>query len=223
LDVQKTLDDIFDRLKRSEISRRDYFDQINSIAASLPPHALAKFRHRRDERSLGRFALGLYDNTVRERLLFEACWPHFGGAGEAFEDLGLDNEGRLVVDGGWRNRLLDFKVTGPSGSYPVEVKYAPSQAFLTFKVADLVNYLDTKDARLLVVATPSYMVGGNGDPDVEVEMSLPRGTWFMLLDRHGIDRILRYGEYGTHKGFGGKPTVRIYNRQYPKIQNPTLV
>jgi hypothetical protein len=215
LEQQRLLDRAYAALASGEISRQSYFRQINALADD--PEIAGRFRYRKDQRSLGHFALTLYDNTLRERFLLDAAWPYISREGDRAVDLGVNNDGRLVLRPDGKNRNLDFLVRNEAlGDYPLEVKYCPTQRFLTYKIDDLSNYLDTPDARVLTVAVANGMVGSNGNPDRDVAFALPPYSFFTLMDHEAIRRLIQTGESGNHAGFGGKPTVRIYQRQFHK-------
>lgn len=200
-----------------EITRTSYFTQINALSAAHPEIA-NKFRYRKDQRSLGHFALMLYDNTLRERFLLDQAWPQIARPGDTIENLGVQNDGRLVLNPRGKNLNLDFQVVNYEvGGYPLEVKYCPTQKMATYKVSDLTNYLSTPCSKVLTVFTTGQMVGSNGNPDREAAFELPRYSFFTLMDHDAIGRLLAVGENGTHVGFGGKPTVRVYARQFSSV------
>lgn len=200
-----------------EITRSSYFTQINALAA-VHTEIANKFRYRKDQRSLGHFALQLYDNTLRERFLLDQAWPQIAREGDSIENLGVQNDGRLVLNPQGKNLNLDFKVVNASlGDYPLEVKYCPTQKMMTYKVDDLANYLSTPCSKVLTVATTGQMVGSNGNPDRDVVFRLPPYSFFTLMDHDAIGRLLAIGENGNHVGFGGKPTIRIYERKFSQV------
>lgn len=204
-------------LASGEITRRSYFKQVNALASEHDEIA-RRFAYRRDRRSLGHFALMLYDSTVRERFLLESCWPQIGRDGDSYSDLGINNDGRLVLKTPGRRPNLDFLVENETlGGYPLEVKFCPTQRFLTYKLFDLQNYLRTPDARVLTVASPDRMSGPNGDPDVDTAFVLPRHSYFLLMDHDSLSRLIEIGEHGNHDGHGGKDTVRILQRQFSQV------
>lgn len=197
MDYQLELDLLFDLVKIGEITEIEYGRRIDELASEFPSEVLNKLRWRKDGRSLGEFASTILKQTRHERKLMALCFKYFADMGDNYIDCGVDNDGKLVIDVGTKGQSPDFEVCRWDGtSYFVEIKPAPHDKFFTYKVDNLSSYIDAVDVSLLTVV-------GSGS--------------FMLLDRDGMSNILKYGEYDRHNGFGGKPTVRIYNKMFDQI------
>lgn len=153
---------------------------------------------RRDGRSLGEFALEIYDATLRERHLM----GEFADIIRAFQfrvlDQGIDNDGRLVIASGG-TREADYRLQFPGGRRAtLEIKRAPTSKFATYRVVDLQNYIEQGDTLVLTV------------------FGKAERSW-SLMTAAMMGKALRLGEHGHHPGFGGKPTVRIHSSQYEPV------
>lgn len=170
----------------------------------LPP-SLAR---RRDGRTPGQFALHVRDTTARERFLVREWARLVASRDLTIADLGVGNDGRLLLDPA-NTGSPDYRVSSPRGTWALEVKFGPTRRFVTYKVADLFNYID-RDALLLTVLGPARMVGPNGDPHRDDPLAIPPGLGWSLMGPEAMRRFLEAAEHGTHKGFGGKPTARLH-------------
>lgn len=204
-DYQGLLDEAFFRFERGDLDRREYVVMVDDILSGIPQPLLDR---RRDTRSPGEFALAIYDTTVRERHLIN-LW-----AGDRpVADHGLANDGRLILNTRGKNGRPDFTVDG----LHVEVKFDPTRSFVTYKVADLENYVRRGDVVVLTFIGDATMIGGNGDPDHDGSIELSDDLLWFSMDANQCQKLLEEGERGHHKGFGGKPTVRVYKREFSRF------
>lgn len=186
--------------------------KIDSLYEGLSLPQMRSLDYRRGGRSLGHFALMVYDNTVRETFLVRK-WAQAKNL--LVIDNGLANDGRLIIDTKGQGGKPDFIVQDRNGnSWRLEIKFAPSDKYLTYKVADLENYAKQENLIILTIIAGKGMMGSNGDPHKNIPLRLsPSLRWF-TLGPENCRNLLRNGEIGNHNGFGGKPTVRVYPTEF---------
>jgi hypothetical protein len=218
MSIQQKADKAYDDLAHGRISRWDYVHVINDLYYEIPLHLKQSINNRRDYRSLGEFALVIFDNTRRETFLIKEWLKLVEPWGLTPSDRGIANDGRLVIDTRGQSGRVDYILRGKSGrTYNLELKFAPSSRFLTYKVADLQNYLGQGDVLMLTIVGHSSMVGPNGDPASDLPLVLPRGLSWLLMGDQQMRCLLDNGEQGPHRGFGGKPTVRMYDSNFEEF------
>ena len=233
---------LYQAYKSKFISRREYHDLFNEMEKSLHKFLsdgdLSNIMRRMDWRTLGEFALTIYDSTARESLLTKAwaagCLERGLGV-ISLKDNGMDNEGKIAFKRQYVSHKADFLVTIensklaiPDGTHAVDIKYCPSSYFLTYKVADLESYIKDK-AYILTFLDENKMLGANGNPDANDDISIEDieiGQWGILTPdamKKMLERLPqeRYGQ----KYNGNKPSVRLHRdkepmfNQYFDIQN----
>ena len=216
--TQHKFDEVFARLKHHQIGRPEFVDCINQLHAQIrDPQIRANLDRRRDHRSLGEFALMIYDNTRREHFLIER-WVQTFAPHYRILHQGLDQSGRLVLQPPPGRSQPDYRLHGQGETLSLELKFAPSLKYLTWKVADLTAYCDYPDDLLiLTLITPRLMVGSNGNQTCHWEFRLPPEIHWLTLNQDQCQQLLRRGERGHHSGFGGKATIRIYPDQFVKF------
>lgn len=193
------------------IDRSAYIEAIDALYPQIPKNLRADVDRRRDRRTLGEFALHIYDSTAREAFLVREWAALLYGLGLRLVDNGVGNSGRLVLDTAGRGGEPDFVLRFPERSYRLEVKFGPTPRFVTYKVDDLVNYTQRDDTVVLTI------LGDGRDPTVATQSAVPAGLYWFLMDRARIRRLLSRGEIGTHKGFGGKETVRLEASRFEDV------
>ena len=173
-------------------------------------------RKRADKRSLGRFALAVHDNSLREAFLINKFAIN-RGRGISILDYGICNDGQLVLDtsNGWGR--ADFFVKGEGFSCKLEMKYNPVDYKFTYKIGDLNNYA-SMDAKVLTVVGPYSMMGPNGNPlIIPRPLQIPFGLKWTIFDRNMIHEMLdelpvrQYEEIGNKYGIQlRKPHIKKY-------------
>ena len=109
MDWQGKCDEEFDKMVSGKSSRCDYVAALDKFYGEMNEAVQKKLRKRMDfskknaGRSLGTFALSIYDGTFREQL-FINIWltylrDNFNYTKLDFLNAGVDNSGRLIIDG----------------------------------------------------------------------------------------------------------------------------
>lgn len=209
-----------------EITRMEFHDLYDMMEKNLhhflKDKELANVLKRMDNRTLGEFALKIYDNTLRERILAEAWLNAVKDRGLVktmkLKDHGMDNRGTIVFSLDKINHQSDFiavttgsKIAIPDGEHPLEMKYCPTDYRLHFKAQDLTAYAKSKSYALIIMGKRS-MVGSNGDPTQEYQMDvsdLNLCSWGILTPeciRVMLETlpVCRYDGY-----MGNKPCIRV--------------
>lgn len=234
----------FNALRTREIGRKDYYDLFDQLWPKvkengvLQYHELSSIRNRVDrksERGLGGFALGIYDNTIRERILIEGWRDRLIAAGKVegieISDHGMANDGMIHFSKADINAKADFKiaVTGskladiPNGEMLVEVKFCPSQKYLHFKHGDFSAYA-ADGTNVLIFIGNDRMIGANGNPNWDIDITdLNLEEWGLITTASVKDILMNesFKERRNARGdlmMGGKDCVRL-NRDntFPRI------
>lgn len=217
-----------------EITRLEYHDLFNKMEKNLhhscTDRELQNVMKRMDWRTLGEFALTIYDNTKREKLLAET-WVDMCQAQGLFEsavlqDNGMANNGRIMFALKSINHEPDFKITIidsdfeiPTGLNKLEVKYCPSDKFLTYKEADLKSYI-SKNSYVLTVMGENKMLGANGNPNADdkfVVDDLNISTWIIMTPDMMRDMLNEIPVRSFQGYMGNKPSIRLYRDDQPKF------
>lgn len=235
----------FNALRTKEITRSDYFDLFDLVYPKvteknvLEGHERSSIQNRVDrnrdsQRTLGQFALGIYDNTLRERILIEAWRDRLKQCGQVedidIQDHGMSNDGMIHFSKAEVNPKADFKIktTGsklkdvPNGEMLVEVKFCPSQKYLHFKESDFRCYAEAGASVLIFIGNDMY--GGNGNPKWDMEVADLRLEEWGFIAHDAVQDMLKKEEFITRYNargqvmMGGKPCVRLNrNQQFPRI------
>ena len=186
-----------------------------------------------DWRTLGEFALTIYDNTKREKILtdswLEMC-QQSGLLGEVtLKDNGMSNNGLIIFALKWVTHEPDFEATVkdssipelPNGIHKLEIKYCPTNRFLTYKAKDLESYCRQK-AYVLTVMGENRMVGANGNPDIEDEFDVKNlniSDWTILTPKI-MSKMLEVLPIKSYEGYmGNKPSIRVYRDESPNFSD----
>lgn len=222
-DLQARADRDFARFVAGRLTRAGYVGAIDALWPEVlaladeddPPRLLRSLRRRMDGRSLGQFALSIFDHTIRERFLVRE-WAAMTGRCKVIGDDGISNDGRLIIDARGRRDIADYRMHGRFGPFLLEMKAAPHDRFFTYKVDDLDRY-EKHGGIIVLTLVGTQKLGSGGDPDIEPCLDLPDGLRWFVMDASRIGLFRESGEAGHHKGFGGKPTVRLYRRRFKGI------
>ncbi len=210
----------------NEITRLEFHNLYNELEKQLHnflnDKELSNILKRMDNRTLGEFALKIYDNTLRERILadawVEACKSRDLVKTMKLKDNGMDNRGTILFSMDRLSHKSDFMATTegsklpiPDGQHPLEMKYCPTDTRLHFKVQDLKSYCDTGSYALIIMGKKS-MIGSNGNPMQEFQMNVSElnlCSWGILTPtkiKEMLDTLpaCRYDGY-----MGNKPCIRV--------------
>lgn len=249
-DIKSTADaDTFSRrcfnaLRTKEITRSDYYDLFDKLDEKVREYGVLAENDRRSivnrvdktsGRKLGQFALGIYDNTLRERILIEAWRDRLKQCGQVedidIQDYGMSNDGMIHFSKADINPKADFKIntTGsklkdvPNGEMLVEVKFCPSQKYLHFKKCDFDCYAEA-GVNVLIFIGNDQMYGGNGNPKWDMEVADLRLEEWGLIAPDAVKDMLHKETFMPRSNargqpmMGGKPCVRLNrNQQFPRI------
>lgn len=212
--MQCKIDELFKDFVEGKIDRVTYSESMCGIYEELTPSEKNKLRWRMDQRNLGKFALFLYDSTIRERFLVESWTNCFSDSHNiVLTNNGIDNSGRVVIDTKGANSKADYIVNIKGVEKKLEVKFGPTFKYLTYKISDLNNYIGQNNVVVLTIVGES-MIGNNGNPFKSLDLTIPKGLKWMLMDTEKCKEVLEKGEKGRHFGFGFKETVRVYSNQF---------
>jgi hypothetical protein len=243
-DADQFSNQCFNALRTKEINRKEYHDLFALGWPKLQEPSVLQFNElssirnrvdRKGDRGLAGFALGIYDNTIRERILIEAWRDRLVAAGKVsaieIADHGMANDGMIHFSKTDINAKADFKikVAGskmtdiPDGDMLVEVKFCPSQKYLHFKQGDFSAYA-SDGTNVLIFIGNDRMVGANGNPNWDIDITdLNLEEWGLITTASVKDVLLNevFKERRNARGdlmMGGKDCVRL-NRDstFPRI------
>lgn len=192
-------------LKSGEWTREKYVEQINYLWCGIHPEDRKSLQRRKDRRTLGEFALQVYDSSMREKFLITEWLKILGREDVRIEDYGIANDGRIIMDPDGEQGKPDYRIISDKGVFKFEVKFCPTAAKLTFKSGDLHSYID-HDATVLIIMANMAMIGPNGFAHVEKPLEVPAGTKWTLLFKETCKKMLlelpvvQYREIGYKRG-----------------------
>lgn len=218
---QRDFDSLYYEFTASQtpLTRVGYVKQINALWNAIDPKHRPSLQRRKDKRSLGEFALQVYDCTIREKFLLTEWLKSLGREGVKVEDYGVANDGRLILDENSDRGRPDYRLTSVKGTWKLEVKFCPVQYKLTFKVCDLKSYARA-DALVLLIMGETRMIGPNGDPNSSKPLAVPEGLRWCLFGRKTIRRMLKELPVKLHKEVGGKPSIQLRGGDIARLLNP---
>lgn len=220
---------IFDDLKAGNISRLEFCQSYDALFTQIPEKDRKNLERRMDKtngfkgRSLGKFALTIYDSTLREAQLIDAWVSMMLEKGEFtelyIENAGIDNSGLLLI--GVYSTKADFVIYSkggkilPDGQHQIEIKFCPTLKKVTYKVDNLVNYVNQNTYVLTIIS--DGQVGGNGNPahDGRIEFSADKFAWVIfspLLIQRMLDEIPHEHKFEL----GNKLCVQLLKKDFSK-------
>lgn len=230
---QSSIDEIFQFFisgKKSASDRLWFYQEMNTLFDNFCVESQTKLRRRMDwsknnkGRTLGEFALCIYDGTIRERFLIDLWGDAIKKAGNYsvmnISDAGSDNTGKVYILQ-QNSRGADYIVSCvgkgvlADGVHSIEMKFAPSNKKLTYKVADLKNYYNRSESILTIIGDNSG-IGPNGKTHLNTlkkeEINLKDFQWCFF----GPDTIEKLLMLPTKIEYtmGGKECVRIMNKEF---------
>jgi hypothetical protein len=226
-------DQIFNDLESGKITRQDFYNSYNNLYASMPDELRNKIKRRMDwgpgrkGRCMGQFALTIYDNTHREKLLIEA-WGEMMLTAKNFKSLvirntGADNTGRVLIEGSTDKPDYEIEYTthlvtpglGKKRKRSLEVKFTGQSHKLTYKVKDLENYIKSDSLVLTIIS--EGMIGPNGDPDSNLPLYIDdsRLRWF-ILNPAVITKLLKCLPVNNRYEMGNKPCIQLTKTDFDK-------
>lgn len=214
--MQAEADQLFLQLESHAIDRRQYVHQINELYDRIPLPQRGNVARRKDTRSLGIFALSIYDNTKREKFLINAWCDQIPNQAYQIIDNGINNDGRLIIDTSNCKSVSDYVLKNNFETRHVEVKFSPCQWKMTFKKADFNAYLK-EDASILLIMGNVGMMGPNGVPEGNTELVLPKGLKWTLITPHQISKIMEEVPVRNCWEVGGKPSYQLFAKDFHKF------
>ncbi len=219
---QEIADGIFSDFIAEKISRSNYIKKFDQFYYLLNDDEKEMVRGRKDRRSLGEFALDIYDNTIREQFLIQSWSDMMINRGEflsfQWQNYGTDPSGRVIIQDKYNNRSFsDFLVTTvggkliPDGVHRMEVKYDPSLIKATFKRCNLRAYIKQNSYLLMIMATGQ--LGPSGDPNRCSSLIIDdKNTRWAFASVEYMKRMLETPVvYPRETGF--KPSVQFHRDQ----------
>lgn len=225
--MQEQFDELFNLLENNKITRQEYVDRLNKLAPDVPSQYKRSVDRRRDSRTLGEFALQVYDNTKREKFLIEQWCGQWPDKEYGIIDHGIANNGCLILDTSKCKSVSDYKLyvwKGGNHGYEsslLEIKFCPCQWKLTYKQADFAAYL-REESLILTIMGDTRMLGPNGDPDNNQPLQLPAGLQWILMGASEINHIMEKIPVRMHREVGYKPSYQLFKASFPqfvKVEN----
>jgi hypothetical protein len=220
VDCEKISGEIYDGFMGNLLNRSEFVKAYDDLYEEIPPNARSHLARRKDKRTLGEFALSIWDNSRREKILIE-LWAESCKKKGIFNQFefsanGVDNSGRLYI--GYRRNASnsDFIVTIDDKTGPLEVKFNPSKVKNTFKLADLKNYI--KEGALVLVIMGAKMLGPNGDckkPSLRPELVDLKGMSWFVITPSSMAQLLELPIKNLWE-IGNKPGIQILERDFSK-------
>lgn len=207
VDVDARSRELYDLLESSNISRRAYRDAFDDLYCVVPAQFRRVLDRRKDRRSLGEFALEIYDTTLREKKLINE-WNERNEYGLKIEKFGSDDSGVVIFDPRNISSKADYVVAIGDQRYKLEIKFCPTLAKLTYKVKDLNSYV-AEAAYVLTFMYDRKMLGPNDTIDTG------RMQWF-LMEPGLMQRLLDTLPTKLYWEMGGKPAIQILQKDFDK-------
>lgn len=134
------------------------FDQIEDLNPVLAEKYFKKGKQRRDDRSLGTFAMDIYDGHVKERTIKDAWMAKWGKdylGGQEFTPSGIDSSGALILK--CDVATPDYQLTEPHPVFGcfMEMKSNVCDWKFTYKTVNLNEYRQRRSSVLTVFLTNS--------------------------------------------------------------------
>ncbi len=210
-----------------KISRQEFCDAYDALFSLVDSKDRKNLENRLDTtknqkgRSLGKFALQIYDSTLREKRLIDS-WVSMLLENEYFEEIyiqdnGVDNSGLVLLN--VKNSKPDYILYTkggellPDGSHTIEVKFAPGFNKLTYKVDNLESYLKY-DSYVLTIINSGKM-GGSGDPQHSGKIDLDYSLMgWVLFTPETVRKILQSLPHQHYFELGNKKAVQILQKDF---------
>lgn len=194
--------DLFNALENKEISKNLYKYLLDEFEHQNADFVRSTSGYRLDRRSLGQFALGIYENMFVERAIAELWFKkhrkkHWSSA-KALEKSGIANDGRLVFERGDKSafKTPDY-IIQPLGIF-VDVKHCCCLHKATYKVADLEHYIDVG----------AYVLTGH----YKYPFAKSNLEFYTLMSPEDQQKILDAAkEIRANREYGGKRAVQLEN------------
>lgn len=229
--VDEKSESLYQRLVSGEISRGEFFDGYNNLYKEIEGADKRGLDRRLDNRTLGAFALMIYDSTRREKILID-LWRDMTlkiGLFSKFEikNHGVDNSGKVFIKNtkaARGNADYIINVDGdsiPPGEYPLEVKFSPTLKKMTFKVADLSNYIKS-NVLMLTILGDTKMLGPNGNPllsPLTVDNVDATMLQWCLATGADMSKMLNTLEQKPYREMGFKECVQMKSDQFSQFFN----
>jgi hypothetical protein len=220
---------IYTCLTTGKITRQEFCEAYDSLFSLVDSKDKKNLENRLDKtknqqgRTLGKFALQIYDATFREKLLINS-WVTMlledGHFEEVYiQDNGVDNSGVVLlnVNNSKPDYILYTKggTVIPDGSHKVELKFAPGFNKLTYKVDNLESY-QRYDSYVLTIINVGKM-GGSGEPthDGSINLNYSLMGW-TLFTPEIIRRLLDELPHQHYFELGNKKAVQILQKDFEK-------
>lgn len=196
---------------RDKEKRQKYKANLNALADKFPEDVKKAFGYRKDVRTLGDFALEIYDQTaINEKKCFN-FWNdgfsknHFNETD--FISSGIDQDGKLI----WNKSSSKDEGKSPDyfckkNNFYLEIKYSPCHFKNTFKTSDFLHYNKLGNTYVLSVTcrtfTPSFFEGAFNH--------------YVLITPEQIKNICediensKLLQFPCKKEYGGKPGIQFY-------------
>lgn len=189
--------------------REIYKNDLNKLESTNRGDVNKIFGYRKDKRSLGEFALNIYDNTaLLERNCFNFWAKNYGKKhfeNFDFKPSGIDQDGKLI----WGKTKEEVKTPdyySKNNDCYLEIKYSPCDFKNTFKTYDFEYYNSLGNVYVLSVTCKTYNATFNENAFSQ----------YLLISPDEISTIcsdLKNGKllsYPCVKEYKGKPGFQFY-------------
>lgn len=149
---------VYNRLITNKITINEYRDYWDSYAQKNP-EVLKNFRQRKDNRTLGEFAVELitskqYEQDIINKWITKCNMSDLGSRIYGVSPIscifnGVEESGQLVLQNGNRKKFKKADYLILPLRKPLEIKHNPSIAKITFKINDL-SYYKKENADILI-------------------------------------------------------------------------
>lgn len=195
--------ELFDALTKKEISKNLYRYLLDEFEHKNSELIRRISGYRLDRRSLGEFAVAIYENVVIEQSIIELWlkrfWKRHFPERQQLQSTGMESSGLLVFEQKNTKGLFkepDFKLN-PSGM-SVEVKSCPCTYKATYKTKDLEHY----------ISIGAWVLTGH----YQFPFRKSNLQMYTLLSPEDQQKLLdTCKEFSGHKEYGSKKSVQMHN------------
>lgn len=191
--LQGKLNWLYDAYLDKKMSKAEYALSIDSFAKTRPEEVSREFGYRKDNRSLGEFAVHMIDQMEIEKEVIRDWTYNFGvdyfGSEVQFEYSGISQNARLICESSSTKdeiRKPDLLVKLGDKRYYVEIKQCPVLYKATYKTSDLKHYHSLGNTYMVTAHTK-----GKFDPE--------RVEFYTLLTPDALAKLLEDGRQGILK------------------------
>lgn len=141
-----------------------YSHIFDMIEKHYPKEVSKHFRYRKDKRSLGDFAVDMYDGHLRERRIAEWWLQNYGekyfSKNMSYECVGIDDTGCILLENGSREDMKKPDYLIKNTNTYLEIKSNPCDWKITLKLSDINHYLGLNSYILIACSKGKFETEG---------------------------------------------------------------